>query len=520
MRKELIVGRGDLLFQRATRRRFLGMLAAAGTIVLLPSVFTGCSDDDGITDPTLDPDAYRLDLSTDTGILNYAYALEQLEAVFYTAALTSPGYASLTTAEQEVLSDLQKHEVIHRELFKQALGTAAIPSVAFNATTVASLMTDRATLLASAQLLEDTGVSAYNGAGKYLTTAANLLVAAKIVSVEARHAAAIRDIRDGTNGTLFAGDDVVSAAGLDVKAEPSAVLGSLANLNLLVSPVAIGTMPTGTATADQPAPAAAVPTATIKAVLDFALALEIFENEFYKAVLGTSSSTAQNNAFATVRVKAQAVPGVVPTLQQIQKHEAAHVATLLAAGAQNAFNLSAASFDFTGNRSASGGGPYAAATTDLPFLLAVAQGFEDAAVRAYKGQVTSLMSDSATLEAVLRIHSVEARHVARIRRIRRATDTANATVRYSGTIRGGGAAAAGAGAQSAVVTAAFEKIYGQGTNSASAPSEANLTQAAVSVTSLSAAQFGTNAATEAFDEPLDRADVVAIVQPFFIPTIS
>jgi hypothetical protein len=266
--------------------------------------------------------------------------------------------------------------------------------------------------------------------------------------------------------------------------------------------------------------AAAVPTAAIKAVLDFALALEIFENEFYKAVLGTSSSTAQNDAFATVRAQAQAVPGVVATLQQIQKHEAAHVATLLAAGATNGFNLSATSFDFTGNRSAGGGGPFAAATTDLSFLLAVAQGAEDTGVRAYKGQAANLMSDPATLEAALRIHSVEARHASRIRRIRRAADPTNTTVRYSGTIRGGGAAAAGAGTQSAAVTAAFEKIYGQGTNSTSAPSEANTTQAGVTITSLSAAPFGTNAATEAFDEPLDRVDVVAIVQPFFIPTIS
>src|SRR3981081_808474 len=107
--KELIIGSSDLLFQRTTRRRFLGMLRVAGTIVLLPSVFTGCSDDDGITDPTLDPNAYRLDLSNDTGILNYAYSLEQLEAAFYPGALTSPGFAALSSPEQEVLSDLRKH---------------------------------------------------------------------------------------------------------------------------------------------------------------------------------------------------------------------------------------------------------------------------------------------------------------------------------------------------------------------------------------------------------------------------
>jgi hypothetical protein len=98
-------------------------------------------------------------------------------------------------------------------------------------------------------------VSAYNGAGKYLTSAANLLVAGKIVSVEARHAAAIRDIRDGTNGIKFAGDDVVNVQGLDVKAEPSDVLVSVASLNVLNSPLSISVSPDQTkVTANAPAP--------------------------------------------------------------------------------------------------------------------------------------------------------------------------------------------------------------------------------------------------------------------------
>ena len=253
----LIIGSGDQLLQSTTRRRFLGLLGVAGSVVFLPSVFTACSDDSSITDPSTDPASYRLDLSSDTGILNYAYALEQLEAAFYTAALTSNGFSSLSAAEQEVLADLQKHEVIHREFFKTVLGSAAIPTIAFNTTTVGSLTANATVLLSTSQLLEDTGVSAYNGAGKYLTSAANLLAAGKIVSVEARHAAAIRDIRDargGNTGRLFAGDDVVNAQGLDVKAEPSTVLASVGSLNVLVSPVSIGTGPRGTATPDMPAP--------------------------------------------------------------------------------------------------------------------------------------------------------------------------------------------------------------------------------------------------------------------------
>ena len=261
----------------------------------------------------------------------------------------------------------------------------------------------------------------------------------------------------------------------------------------------------------------------IKSVLDFALALEIFENEFYKAVLGTSASATQNNAFATVRAAAAGVPGAVATLTQIQKHEAAHVATLQSLGATNVFSLDATKFDFTGARGA-GNGPFAKATTDLAFLLEVAQGAEDTGVRAYKGQAGNLMSNAAVLEGALRIHSVEARHAARIRRMRRAVAGASDTVRFSGTVRGGGAAAAGAtdlGTQAAMVTAAFNAIYGAGADAASAPSEANVTHAGVNVSSLTlASSFGAEAAQEAFDEPLARADVVAIVQPFFIPTIS
>jgi hypothetical protein len=264
-----------------------------------------------------------------------------------------------------------------------------------------------------------------------------------------------------------------------------------------------------------------LPTA-IKNVLDFALALEIFENEFYKAVLGTSTAAAQNNAFATVRTAAAAVPGAVNTLQQIQKHEAAHVATLTAAGATNVFSLDATKFDFTGARGA-GNGPFAKATTDLPFLLQVAQGAEDTGVRAYKGQAANLMTQRAILETALRIHSVEARHASRIRRMRRATAGALDVVRYSGTVRGGGSSAAGAtdlGTQSAMVTAAFNAIYGPGANTTTAPSEANFSQAGVNVSTLASANFGVDAATEAFDEPLDRGDVLAIVQPFFIPPLS
>lgn len=255
--EKLVIRSGDELLQATTRRKFLGTMGMGGAVVFLPAVFAACNDNsDTGTGPGpggITPTTYTLDLSNDTGILNYAYALEQLEAAYYTAALTSAGFAALSNDEKEVLSDLQKHEVIHREFFKTVLGSNAIPMINFNTATVGTLTASRDVLLRTSQLLEDTGVSAYNGAGKYLTSAANLLVAGKIVSVEARHAAAIRDIRD-TTGRLFAGDDVVNVQGLDVKAEPGAVGAAVNSLNVIVGSIAIGKAPTGTATADMLAP--------------------------------------------------------------------------------------------------------------------------------------------------------------------------------------------------------------------------------------------------------------------------
>jgi Ferritin-like domain len=252
----------DEMLSGRTRREFLRIMGVGGAAVLLPSVFAACNNNDdnnGITNPP-PSSAVVLNLSNDTGILNYAYALEQLEAAYYTAVLTSAGFAGLNANEQEIITDLQKHEVIHREFFKQVLGTAAIGTLAFNPTTVAALSKDFTTILSTSQLLEDTGVSAYNGAGKYLTVAANLVVAGKIVSVEARHAAAIRDARDiraGNTGKAFAGDDTVNAAGLDVKNEPMNVIAAVGGLNVLstTTPVSIGTQPpTKSGTDNMPAP--------------------------------------------------------------------------------------------------------------------------------------------------------------------------------------------------------------------------------------------------------------------------
>ncbi len=161
----------------------------------------------------------------DYGILNYAYALEQLEAAFYTKVIASP-YRGCNDYEFSLLKDIRDHEIAHREFFKNALSSNAIKDleVDFNSINFNS----RDSVLATAKAFEDLGVSAYNGAGKLISNPDYLVIAGKIVSVEARHAAFIRDLI--SNGS-FADSTVIDMNGLDMSKNPPDVL-AIANMFL------------------------------------------------------------------------------------------------------------------------------------------------------------------------------------------------------------------------------------------------------------------------------------------------
>jgi hypothetical protein len=283
-------------------------------------------------------------------------------------------------------------------------------------------------------------------------------------------------------------------------------------------PVAIGAL-AGVAKA-QPA------TSVIVDVLQYALLLENFEAELYKAVLGTSTVTAFNTAFAPVRAAVSGNAAAVGTLTLLRDHEIAHVTALRTAitalGGTPATYNPATTFDFTGGRG-SGTGAFAPATQDLNFLLAVTQTVEDTGVRAYKGQAGKLLG-TATLTTALQIHSLEARHAARIRRIRRvlATGTDVNAVRAAGLVKGTAAAAAGVtltasatvpAASLTALTTTANLVYANEGNTSHTASTGT-----VDVAALPGLPTGTDA-TMAFDEPLTALQVRAIVQPFVIPDI-
>lgn len=217
-------------------------------------------------------------------------------------------------------------------------------------------------------------------------------------------------------------------------------------------------------------------------VLNYALTLEYLEAEFYTTGLASGTLT---------------IPSApaLGALTKIRDDENAHVkflkAAITAVGGSSAV-ATKPTFDFSGGKG-SGNGPFKNAFSDYGLFLAVAQTFEDTGVRAYKGRAAEIVGGGDYLEAALNIHSVEARHASHIRQMRRALG-ANVKPWITGKDSGIGA----------IVQASYN-------------GEEAKTQAGVNIVNIGNTGVKGDAATEAFDEPLTKQQVLDIVSIFIVP---
>jgi hypothetical protein len=204
-------------------------------------------------------------------------------------------------------------------------------------------------------------------------------------------------------------------------------------------------------------------------VLQFALTLEYLESEFY--------------------TRGVAASGMIPSsdlaiFTAIRDHENAHVTALKGIiSAKGATPVAKPAFDFTAKGNVAG---FTFGATQYATFQVLAQAFEDTGVRAYKGQAARLINDKAVLTAALTIHSVEARHASEVRRLRGKKGWITGNSRDD-------------------LPAFTQGIYN---------GEDNVTQAGLDISAMGNGNGGTGGVTEAFDEPLTKDQVLAIVSPF------
>lgn len=151
----------------------------------------------------------------DVEILNFALTLEYLEAAYYTRALEQ--VEGLPGQVKSLATEIRDNESAHVDALKQAIKSLGGTPVKAPGVDFGNAFASPKSFLQLAQTLEDTGVSAYNGAAPAIESTEVLGAAGSIVQVEARHAAAIRSL----NGVP------ISDGGFDRSLDMQAVLDAV-----------------------------------------------------------------------------------------------------------------------------------------------------------------------------------------------------------------------------------------------------------------------------------------------------
>lgn len=182
----------DLMTATMNRRRLL-MNAGIGGAALATMGIAGKAAAQMDATPMAGMEMDEAPFGSAIDVLNYALTLEHLEAAFYRDGLAMIGVDGITalgfqTSVFDSLTEIGEHEAAH-----VATLTDVITQLGGEPVTEAMYdfgYTDATGFLQVAQALEDTGVSAYQGAAQYLIDEDELLTAALTIhGVEARHAA-------------------------------------------------------------------------------------------------------------------------------------------------------------------------------------------------------------------------------------------------------------------------------------------------------------------------------------------
>jgi len=177
-----------------SRRSLVRNSALAGAGLAAISITGIASAQSGDATPATDTmTSGESPFTSDVDVLNYALTLEHLENAFYRDGLAMLGVNGFTAlgfqpGVFDFLSEIGAHEAAHVDTLTGVISQLGGEPVA--EATYDFGYTDAAGFLKVSQALEDTGVSAYQGAAQYLMDNGDLLTAALTIhGVEARHAA-------------------------------------------------------------------------------------------------------------------------------------------------------------------------------------------------------------------------------------------------------------------------------------------------------------------------------------------
>jgi rubrerythrin len=153
----------------------------------------------------------------DIDILNFALGLEYLEATFYQEALRQVG--GLSSDVSALAEEIESNESDHVDAITATIEDLGGKPDKAPETDFGDAFQDENSFLELAQTLEDTGVSAYNGAAPMIQSEEVLAAAGAIVQVEGRHAALIR-LQRGEEPAPVAFDETLSEQEVDDALKP------------------------------------------------------------------------------------------------------------------------------------------------------------------------------------------------------------------------------------------------------------------------------------------------------------
>lgn len=179
------------------RRQFFALATAVGGVALAGALYKPAQAD---IVASLGKIFYL-----DPTVLNFAFAIEELEADFFSRAFRTAGFGALSAAEQNAFSTFASQDESHKELLSALRG----PFNAKNSGTFETYnafesrrprfftypkLSSRDELLKTALDIKENALFTYHGAVGLVKNKKLLGVAAAVAGVEGRHVAVLRDM--------------------------------------------------------------------------------------------------------------------------------------------------------------------------------------------------------------------------------------------------------------------------------------------------------------------------------------